>query len=141
MRRSTSVVVLAAATLALLAGCAQQRQAARRDATVAALASYPGNPQRSERSPVAAVDYRKHKRVEVLNLGDAPLQAPMVWVNRTYVAKIPTIPARGTAAVNYQDLIQQGEGVRDLAVTKDTVTTVEVQTAEGLYSVLGPARK
>jgi hypothetical protein len=127
--------------MTVVAGCAQQRQEVRRDATVAALAKYPGSPQKSDRVQVAAVDYRGDKRIELLNVGDSPVESPMVWVNKTFVNKAPTIPTRGSVVVKYADLIQQGQGVQDLATINQPVTTVEIQTGEGLYSAMGPARK
>jgi hypothetical protein len=140
MRRITCLLSVAT-ILCLVAGCAQQRQEARRDATVAALAKYPGSPQKSDRVQVAAVDYRGDKRIELLNVGDAPIESPTVWVNKTFVNKAPTIPTRGSVVVKYVDLIQQGQGVQDLATMNQPVTTVEIQTADGLYSAMGPARK
>jgi len=139
--RPTSLVFSAVAGLGLIAGCAQHREEVRRDATVAALAKYPGNVQKSDRVQVAAVDYREDKRLELLNLGDGPVESPMIWVNKTYVNKAPTIPTRGSVVIKYVDLIQQGQGVQDLATTNQPVQMVEIQTAEGLYSAMGPARK
>ena len=68
MRRSASLLS-AVAVLVLVAGCAQHREAVRRDASVAALAKYPGNVQKSDRVQVAAVDYRGEKRIELRNFG------------------------------------------------------------------------
>ena len=62
-------------------------------------------------------------------------------MNKTYVNEAPTIPTRGSIVVKYADLIQQGQGVQDLSTTNQPVTTVEIQTADGLYSAMGPARK
>lgn len=140
MRRK-AFVFSAVAAMGLVVGCAQHREEVRRDATVAALAKYPGNVQKSDRVQVAAVDYREDKRLELLNLGDGPVENPMIWVNKTYVNKAPTIPTRGSIVVKYVDLIQQGQGVQDLATTNQPVQTVEIQTADGLYSAMGPARK
>lgn len=141
MRRFTSLLSVATLSLVTAAGCAQHREEVRRDATVAALAKYPGNPQKSDRVQVAAVDHRGDKRLELLNLGDNPVESPTVWVNKTYVNKAPTIPTRGSITVKYVDLIQQGQGVQDLATTNQPVQTVEIQTADGLYTAMGPARK
>jgi hypothetical protein len=140
MRRITSLLSVAAA-LSLAAGCAQHREEVRRDATVAALAKYPGTVQKSDRVQVAAVDYRGDKRIELLNVGDSPVESPTVWVNKTYVNKAPTIPTRGSIVIRYVDLIQQGQGVQDLATTNQPVTSIEIQTGDGLYSAMGPARK
>ena len=140
MLRITSALS-AVAALGLIAGCAQHREEVRRDASVAALAKYPGNVQKSDRVQVAAVDYRGDKRIELLNLGDGPVENPTIWVNKTYVNKAATIPTRGSVVVKYVDLIQQGQGVQDLATTNQPVQTVEIQTADGLYSAMGPARK
>ena len=79
MRRFSSLLSIASLTLVVAAGCAQKRQEVRRDATVAALAKYPGNPQKSDRVQVAAVDHRGDKRIELLNVGDSPVDSPTVW--------------------------------------------------------------
>jgi hypothetical protein len=141
MRRHV-INAVSIASLILVAGCAQHRAEARRDATVAALAKYPGNAQKSDNVRVAAVDHQgTPKRLELINLGDSPIQTPMVWVNKKYVNKAPTIPARGSIMIGYADLIQQGQGLTDLAASNQPIMTVEVQTAGGLYAAEGPARK
>jgi len=122
-------------------GCGNKAVEARRQATVAALASYPGNPQQSDEVRLAAVDRTKDKKIDILNLADRSVQSPTVWVNQTFLAKTESIPPRGQVTVEYSDLIEQGAGVRDLDMANVPVKTVEVQTAEGLFTVMGPSRK
>lgn len=123
------------------AGCGNKAVEARRQATAAALASYPGNAQQSDEVRLAAVDRTKDKKVEILNLADRSVQSPTVWVNQTFLAKTESIPPRGQVTVRYSDLIEQGTGVRDLDMANVPVKTVEVQTAEGLFTVMGPSRR
>src|SRR5688572_26944318 len=141
LRYAFVLVISAGAIVASCTGCGNKAVEARRQATVAALASYPGNPQQSDEVRLAAVDRAKDKKIDILNLADRSIQSPTVWVNQTFLAKTETIPPRGQVTVEYCDLIEQGTGVRDLDMANVPVKTVEVQTAAGLFTVLGPSRK
>ncbi|HEY7115470.1 MAG TPA: hypothetical protein VH475_02725 [Tepidisphaeraceae bacterium] len=136
-----AAITLAIISLALLAGCTQQKMEARRDATVAALAQYPGNPQRSDTVTVAAVDYPADKRFELYNMGDQPITNAKVWVNQRFVKEVGRIPARGSVNIKYADVLEQGAGVQDLAQYARGISAVELQTPDGLFTVLGPSRK
>lgn len=141
-RQSAFLFVITAGTImASCTGCGNKAVEARRQATVAALASYPGNPQQSDEVQLAAVDRTKDKKIDMLNLTDRSVQSPTVWVNQTFLAKTETIAPRGQVTVEYSDLIEQGTGVRDLDMANVPVKTVEVQTADGLFTVMGPSRK
>ena len=136
-----AVVLVGVGITAWCAGCGNKAVEARRQATVAALASYPGNPQQSDEVRLAAVDRTKDKKIDVLNLTDRSVQSPTIWVNQTFLSKTETIPPRGQVTIKYSALIEQGTGVRDLDMANVPVKAVEVQTAEGLFSVMGPSRK
>lgn len=114
---------------------------ARRDVKIAALAKYPGNAKKSDKVQVTAVDYPEQKRLELINTSDAPLATPTVWVNQTFLNKAPTIPARGSISIKYVDLIEQGQGLQDLAANGRGASVVEIETPEGLFGTNGPAKK
>jgi hypothetical protein len=138
MCRNTSLLI---ALLALSTGCANKQVATREQATHAALSTYPGNPQRSDEVQLAAIDHPKDKRIDIVNLTDRAVATPTVWVNQSYVHKAATIKPRGQVTVKYSELIEQGQGVRDLDMANVDVKTVEVQTSAGLFAVMGPSRK
>lgn len=142
IRNATYVLVACAVTAS--AGCAgdgSTRLDARRDPTLAALAKYPGNPQKSDDIQVVAIDRPGDKKLELANLTDRSVTFPTVWVNGAYVARAETIPPRGQVTVKYSELIEQGRSVQDLAAADGTVNTVELQTPQGLFTVLGPTRR
>lgn len=136
-----SAFVVLAAVGASCAGCGNKAIATREQATAAALARYPGNPQQSEEIRLASIDHADDKKVEVANLTDRAIPTPMIWVNQTFVNKSRTIPPRGQVIVKYSELLEQGSGVRDLDMANVPVKTVEVQVGDELYTATGPSRK
>jgi hypothetical protein len=139
-------LVLAVGSAVALTGCTTNRVAqvdpeARAAIGEAATASYTGQPQRSDRLQVAAVDHPNSKEIELINLTPNAVPSPSVWVNGAYVRRLPTIPPQGTATVKYAGLLQAGQPANDFAIARQTVTKVELQTGEGLFTVLGPAIK
>ena len=136
-RAYLSIVMLAA----LAGGCGNKAVATREQATHAALSTYPGSPQQSDEIQLAAIDDPKRKKIQIVNLTDRTIPTPSLWVNQTFVHKARTIEPRGQITVEYEDLLEQGSGVRDLDMANVPVKTVEVQTSGGLYTVQGPSRK
>ena len=116
-----------------------------RDAiTYAARAKYPGNPTAMPEMPrvqAAAVDYRGLNEIEILNLSDNAIPASTVWVNGSYLTRIDTIPPKGTTVVKYGQLLEAGAGTQDLKMAKQSPSKVELQTADGLTPIQGPAVK
>jgi hypothetical protein len=137
--RSVGIWAVVVAAGAIASGCAEQRMEARRDVKIAALAKYPGSAKKSD--SVVAVDYPGQKKLELLNTGNTPIPSPIVWVNQTFLYRADTIPARGSVTVKYVELIEQGQGVQDLAANGGPANVVEVQTSDGLWTCLGPVRK
>ena len=138
MCRTTCLLI---AVLTLSTGCGNKHVATREQATLAALSTYPGNPVRSDEVQLAAIDNPKDKEIELINLTDRTIPTPTIWVNQAYVHKAPTIKPRGQVTVDYAELIEQGQGVRDLDMANVLVRKVEVQTGDALYTVMGPSRK
>ena len=144
-RRVASVVIVLFVIVGV-AGCTTNRVAqvdpdARAAIGDAATASYSGQPQRSEKVQVAVVDHPDSNQIELINLTPNAILSPTVWVNGAYVRRLPTLAPQGTATVKYAGLLQAGQPANDFASSKQPLVKVEIQTSEGLFTVLGPAIK
>ena len=130
-----------------LIGCAVKRVSqvdptARDAIAYAATARYPGNPQwRTDKVQAAAVVDTDAEQVQVFNLSDNAIASPTVWVNGTFLRRVPTIAPRGSVTIGYGALLQAGDPAMDFKRARQPVTKVELQTADGLYTVQGPSRK
>jgi hypothetical protein len=127
-----------------LLGCqaeslSQVGTAPRQAITFAATAHYPGNPTTSPTVHAAAVADSSKDTLTIYNLGDTTIPASTLWVNGHFVRQIPAIAPRASHQVTYNELIQAGPGVQTLKQLGQGVNTVELQTAEGLFKVEGPA--
>ena len=107
----------------------------------AATASYRGGAVPSNTYQMAAVDDPGEKRVILYNLTDNSVPAATVWVNGAFVRQIPSIAPRGSAEVSYSELLEAGAGTRDLRALEQPVRKVEIEIADRLYTVQGPANK
>lgn len=142
-----TVLILAALSLgSLFVGCkssqvTQVGPEARRDITYAATAKYPGNPQTSETIRLAAVDDLSQKRLEILNLTDNSVPQSTIWVNGAFVNRVDGIAPRGSTTVRYGELLEAGPSTRDFGQLNQGVQKVEIQSANTLYTVQGPAKK
>lgn len=150
-------------SLIIAAGCAAQRPSqvdpqARAAIGEAATARYPGNgasqttatPAAAAATPAAtaastataaAVDYPKSKELEILNLTDSAITDARVWVNGAYVRRVGTIPPRGSVLIRYGNLLRAGQAAEDFTMVRQSVAKVELETAQGLLPVAGPAVK
>ena len=115
----------------------------RQEITFAATAEYPGEAQLASSSDlqVAAVDNTSMDRLELLNLTDNSIPASTLWVNGSFVKRIPTIPPRGTLIVKYGELLEAGRGTQDLKSVGQSARKVELQTQQGLVAVQGPSKR
>ena len=140
--KTGTTLVLGLAAVVAAAGCSTSEMAVREDVTRAALSEYPGQARPSDRLKLAAVDDPGRQTLEISNLSDTAVTTAKVWVNSRYVQAVPAIPARSTVTIGYADLLEAGRGTMDLArVDKPQIAKVEVQTADGLFTVDGPARR
>jgi len=87
------------------------------------------------------VDDRENDEIQILNLSDNAIPDPTIWVNGTYVRRVPTIAPRGSSTIGYSGLLQAGQTAMDFKRANQPVTKVELQTADGLFQVQGPSRK
>jgi hypothetical protein len=138
---SCRIYLLVPIIAAFSLGCANKAVQTREQATHAALSRYPGNPQRSNDIQIAAIDDPGEKRLEILNLTDRTITDATLWINQRFVHKIKSLKGRDQMSMKYNELIEQGGGVRDLDMANVPVKTVEIQTPDGLYTVQGPSRK
>jgi hypothetical protein len=141
-----STAALAAAMGLPLLGCEVQHisqvgQAPREAISYAATAHYPGNATTSPSVHAAAVADPDAHELTIYNLSDNGIPGSTVWVNGAVVHQIAPIPPRGSATVDYSQFLQAGEGVKTLRQLDQPVSKVELQTAEGLFAVEGPARR
>jgi hypothetical protein len=153
MLRRSSVAVFVAA---LAAGCAGGQPASKAGSTSSGsvmappaeamsdtnLAAYAGNakfpttqPQSSAR--VAAIVSGDRKIIKIYNFENQPLRAVNLWVNGAYVQPIQGIPAHGRTIVR-TDKLYNGLG-DTFAKHSEEVTRVQLETHDGLYTLLGPA--
>lgn len=122
-------------------GCAKNELDTRRLATTAALSNYPGNAREYPDMKMAAVDDEGGKSLRIINFSDAPTPVSTIWVNGRYMKQVAPIGARSSIVIPYGELLEGGSGVLDLGrEPQEQVQRVEIQTNEGLFSVLGPAK-
>ena len=160
MLRETLVLVLVAA----LAGCAgggTRRSAAgnansfngRSNGTPTAdapaeamsdtqLAAHAGSAEFPNASPrdsfrVAAIVTRDRKVVKLYNFDRNPIGAVNVWINGAYVQPLRAIPANSKALIR-TDKVFNKSGDR-FSQRGEEVNRVQLETQDGLYSVMGPA--
>ena len=106
----------------------------------AATARYPGNAKlATDRVQVAVLADPDDNELKLLNLSDNAITTPTLWVNGAYVRQIPTLPPRGTHTVPYETLLQAGNTANDFDRANQAVVKAELETGEGLFTVLGPA--
>ena len=75
--------------------------------------------------------------IKVYNFTSKPIGEAKVWVNRSFVFRIPGIAPQSKVVIK-TDQLYNGLG-NTFASQKADVSSVQVQTADGLYSVDGPA--
>jgi hypothetical protein len=106
------------------------------------LAAYAGNakfpttqPENSAR--VAAIVSADRRTIKIYNFENQPLRAVNLWVNGAYVQPIQGIPAHGRTILRTDKLFN---GLGDtFAKRAEEVTRVQLETKDGLYTLLGPA--
>ena len=106
------------------------------------LAAYAGNAKYPQTQPksdwrVAAIVSKDRKMIRIYNFENQPLRTVNLWVNTAYVQPIQGVPARGRTVVRTDKLYNAlGD---TFAKRSPEVSQVQLETREGLYTLLGPA--
>jgi hypothetical protein len=79
--------------------------------------------------------------LQIHNLTDRSVPPSAVWVNEVFVARVETIPPKSHVTVKYSELLEAGPSVNDLKMLDAPVAKVELETDQGLFTVMGPATK
>lgn len=142
MYRKIAVAVMFG--VGVMAGCTTNELDAvgtqpREAITYAAQASYPKGMHATDSVKLVAFNDTDKKTLQIHNLDMHTFPTSTVWVNKAFLAKLPPIVPKGSVEVKYSDLLEAGQGVSDLSKVKGPVTTVELQSEEGLFTVQGPA--
>ena len=130
----------------VVAGCAASRVSSvepetRENIGYAATAHYPGYPQqRTDKVHASAAVDQEDEEIQIFNLSDNAIPTPTIWVNGVFVRRLPTIGPRSSATVTFPGLLQAGQPEMDFKRSGQSVSKVEIQTADGLFAVQGPSR-
>lgn len=129
-----------AAAAAGLTGCASTDSGRAEEMGPTQLAAYSARAQFPTTQPqdmlrTAAIINKDH--IKIYNLSTQPIGDAKVWVNRSFVYHIPGIAPQSKVVID-TDQLYDSLG-NSLAKQKAEVSTVQLQTADGFYNVLGPA--
>lgn len=99
--------------------------------------AYPRDMNASDELRAAAVVNRKDNTIRIYNFTNAPLQDVKLWVNQGYVRQLDTIPANGSKRVTFGELYN--DNARTFAGSDTPITSLQLQTQDGLFNLQGPA--
>ena len=125
----------------LVAGCQNKGQAAGSDlqrtqlAAYAASTAYPGTPRNDELNLGAVLT--DNGDIRLINFSNRAVNDINVWVNKEYVFRTPTIPPKSMVTLPRSSFFNT-QGL-DLTQEKAAVGLIQVQVADRLVDVLGPA--
>jgi hypothetical protein len=106
-------------------------------AAYAASHPYPATMPASEQVHVAAIVNRADSTIKIYNFGNRPIHDARVWVNKSYVQHINGVASNSSAIVRMSELYN-GLG-QTFTGLNSPVSLVQVETDDGLYTLLGPA--
>lgn len=141
------VVLMVAASWVGLAGCGGKPRSVSEDETglprtptelaaFAGHAQYPMDAVPLNTGRIAAHVSDNGNELRIYNYGNENLRDVRVWVNRSYVKPIGGIAPQSRVIIR-TDEIYNGLG-HTLAARKERATLVQLQSADGVYSVMGP---
>ncbi len=85
---------------------------------------------------VTVIVNQSKNTIKVYNLSGTPLRNSKLWVNKTFVAKVDAVAPQTNLVINTERLY---DGVGNVfSKQQREVTTVQLQTEDGLYDLLGP---
>ncbi len=134
---------LAVATLVgVMAGCASsgvettERSPEARLAAYAASTHYPSNLKTSSDLHLAVMMSRPNGTIRVVNFSERPVRDANVWINKSFVHHVESIPANGYVTLDRTDFYDGvGNNLSNLATA---VNQVQVQSGQNLYDTMGP---
>jgi len=138
-------------TLGLLAGCASSSKSTAGAASasfdemtptqIAAWSATSRYPQTApmKKNDVTIIVNQGKNTIKLYNLSGTPLRNSKLWVNKTFVAKVDAVAPQTNMVINTERLY---DGVGNVfSKQKLEVTSVQLQTEEGLYDLLGPVEE
>ena len=141
------VVLMVAASLTGLVGCGGGGRRAGADdtglpstdeelAAFAGGAQYPRGATPMNTLRIAAHVSERGDELRIYNYGSENLREVRVWVNRSYVMPIGGIAPQSRVIIR-TDRLYNHMG-HTMAARKEQPTLVQLQTVDGVYSVMGP---
>lgn len=138
-RVATLAMTAMTAAAAGLAGCASnsghaQEMGPTQLAAYSARAQFPTTQPQDLLRTAAIVN---KDEIKIYNFSNLPVGDSKVWVNRSYVYHIPGIAPQSKVVIKTKQLYDSMGN--SLADQKADVSSVQLQTGDGFYNVLGPA--
>ena len=106
-------------------------------AAYAASHPYPTSLPASEQVHAAAIVNRADSTIKIYNFGNRPIRDSRVWVNKSYVQHINGVSPNSSAVIRMNELYN-GLG-QTFTALNSPVSLVQVESEDGLYTLLGPA--
>ena len=104
-------------------------------AAFAASTPYPTNLKTENAHNIGAVVDPTSRVIRIFNFGSMPLSGVNVWVDSSYVYKLDQLPANSFVNTNMSDYFDHSG---DAMGPSTTVSTVQIQTPDHLWTLLGP---
>lgn len=122
----------------LMIGCTNSNETARNTRLAAYASSTPYPTTRaSDDLRVAAIVNRHEGTIRLINFSNRTLSDANVWVNGSFVRKVTSLPASGSVTLSTASMYDSSG--RSMAAQKTNPVTIQLQTDDGLYNLLGPA--
>jgi Tol biopolymer transport system component len=102
-------------------------------AAYAASTHYPGDVKPSSDARVAALISPKGDSVKIVNFQDQPIREANIWINRTFVHKVPTIPPHGSVDLSSKQFFDASG--QEMSKLNTGISEVEMQAGNQLYSL------
>src|SRR5438045_3395222 len=119
-----------------LAAATSRASGDRQLAAHAGKAEFPKQAASDDRR-VAAIVTADRRTIKLYNFENSPINAVNVWVNQAYVQPLRTLPAHSKSPIRTDKLFNKG-GQR-FSERGEGVNSVQLETPEGLFGVMGPA--
>jgi hypothetical protein len=132
--------ILAGAALATTVACSENTMnnamPTSELAAQAAATTLPSNLQGENSNNIGALIEPNSKTIRIFNFGSAPINNAVVWVNNDYVFKVDTLPPGAYVVLNESSFYDHAG--HSLSDTNVTITKVQLQADDHLWTLLGP---